>query len=69
MTFAPIKGEREMDVSSADPISSVQQAKQAQTANNVDSAVAKKALDTQKTEGQQVVDLIQKSGSTFNAVA
>jgi hypothetical protein len=60
-----------MDVSSSTgvDVQSVMDGKLQQTAGNVSAGVAKKAMNAEKDQGNQVVDMIKKAGSSINVTA
>ncbi|MGK7346648.1 MAG: hypothetical protein ACNS63_12655 [Candidatus Nitrospinota bacterium M3_3B_026] len=59
-----------MNVSEAGAASlAVNEALSAEKPTKVDVAVARKALDTQKAEGEMVADMIKKAGSVVDVTA
>ncbi len=48
---------------------SVLSAKSEQVTSNIDTEVTRKALDHQKAEGAQLIDMIQKAGSVIDVKA
>lgn len=59
-----------MEVSGAGQTSqAVSEALSDKKPSKIDVAVAKNALDTQKAEGEQLVDMIKKAGSVIDVTA